>query len=280
MSDLNMERVSALWCNSIEEAREELESSILRMTALDGALAAMKKEPFVVGDGFAELPSKEFWKQILLNGEIHLAKDEVGYLAMHLITHIQVGMWAIWEAFTPPKRRTNPRVLKSAELVLEYCFAPHGLNLKKVKALVHPQNVGAESYLKHLGFVKRASLPNEALFNNESHTMILWELDNPLLKVNQLAPERDKEVDDDWDSVSDGNSGVANARLSGDAGVQSGGDSSADGYEPVPDPWDALIGITDSQRSMAGTTNRQPANAGGGAGRNAAPRATANYWES
>jgi hypothetical protein len=272
MSDIKMERVSALWCNSREEAEKELAAGIYRMKELAGAHAAMQKDPHALSDGIKQLPAENFWRSVLLNGEIHLAKDANGWLGIHLITQIMSELWAVWEVFTPPKRRLDQAALTAAELVLSYCFAPGGLNLKKIKAYTHPDNIDMMRYLKHLGFDRRAALPDEALFNNESRTMILWELANPLLMVNQLAPQpTPKEVDDGWES--DGGA-------DGDVSVESESSSSPDGYEPVPDPWDVLQWVTDSQRGMASTANSQPANAGRSpGGRAAAPRA-ANYWES
>lgn len=273
MSDINMERVSALWEETPEACREEFETSLVRMSALDGAYKAMHKEPFALGDGFRDLDPREFWSKILRNGEIHLAKDEAGFVAMHIITSIQYQMWAVWEVFTPPKRRTSPKGLKSAEMVINYCFSPGGLNVRKIKALTHPDNLGAIHYLRHLGFQQRGVLPNEASFNGEPHTMILWELDNPVAKIDQLEPQPVEESDD-WDTATDRTD-------SGDAEPdEASGDSGPDGYESVPEPWELLKRVDNSQRSMAGATNGRPANAGGGGRGKPAPRATADYWES
>lgn len=273
MSDINMERVSALWEDTPEACREEFETGVIRMSALDGAYKAMHKEPFALGDGFRDLEPRVFWEKILRNGEIHLAKDEAGFVAMHIITSIQYQMWAVWEVFTPPKRRTSPKGLKSAEMVINYCFSPSGLNVRKIKALTHPENLGAIHYLKHLGFQQRGVLPNEASFNGEPHTMILWELDNPVTRIDQLEPQAIGESDD-WDTASDG---ADSGRSESDGGL---GGSDADGYESVPEPWQLLKRVDDSQRSMAGAANGRSANAGGNPGRKSAPRESAYYWES
>ncbi len=273
MSDINMERVSALWEETPEASQEEFETGVLRMSALDGAYKAMQKEPFVVGDGCRQMEPKTFWQKVLRHGEIHLAKDESGFIAMHLITGIIHEMWATWEVFTPPKRRTSPKGLKSAEMVIQYCFAPNGLNLRKIKATTHPENLGAIHYLKHLGFVLRAELPNEASFNGEPHTMILWELDNPFLRIDQLEPQPTEESDD-WDTATD-------RADSGNAGSnEASGDSGPDGYEPVPDAWELLKRVDNRQRSVASTPDRSPANAGGGGRGKPIARESAYYWES
>lgn len=272
MSDIKMERVSPHWAT---DAQAEYEKGVDRMQALDGAWVALQKEPYVVPDSAQGMPAKAFWGSVLNNGEIHLATDSQGILAIHILSGIRWGLWASWEAAVPPKRRQNPAVLESAHRVIEYCFAPSGLGLLKLKAVVHPENTGAIHYLLKLGFKKRAILPNEASFKDQPSTMILWELDNPFLKVDDVQPEPDTEEEEDvW------NTAAGDELAEPDANVPSGDSNSPYEYEPVPDPWSVLQRVTDSQLSMAGAANSVGANAGGSPSRVPAPRRAKNYWES
>ena len=272
MSDIKMERVSPHWA---ADAQAEYEKGIARMRALDGAWIALQKEPHVVPDSAQGMPAEKFWGGVLNSGEVHIATDSQGMLALHILSGIRWGLWASWEAAVPPKRRQSPAVLESAHQVIEYCFAPGGLGLLKLKAVVHPENTGAIHYLMKLGFKKRATLPNEASFKEQPSTMILWELDNPLLKVDDLKPEPAAEEDDDvWNAT------AGNELAEHDANGSGGDTNSPYEYEPVPEPWSVLQRVTDSQLSMAGAANSVGANAGGSPSRVPAPRRAKNYWES
>ena len=274
MSDLRMMRKSMHWAKNREEAQAHLRADLTDMQAYDGAYKAMHSEEFVLADSMRDLPPANFWEYALRNGEIHIARDAQGPVALHFLQSIFWRMHATWEVFTPKSRRASRAGLESAERVLEYCFDPSGLNLLKVKALIHPSNEGAIHYVMHLGFKKVADLPNEALFGGNPCPMILWELANPFLRVNELKPEPMPEVKDDWNSEGSSGSG-GNAQPSS---VRVGRDTSADGYEPVPNPWDVLQWVTDSQLSVASAPNRQPANAVSDAGRQPVASGTSNYW--
>ena len=63
------------------------------------------------------------------------------------------------------KRFWGDYTKRCARFLINYCFETYGL--KKIKALVYPDNLRVKTLLKNSGFVKEAVLKNETLRNNK-----------------------------------------------------------------------------------------------------------------
>lgn len=63
------------------------------------------------------------------------------------------------------KRFWGDYTKRCAIFFINYCFETYGL--KKIKALVYPDNLRVKTLLKNSGFVKEAVLKNETLRNNK-----------------------------------------------------------------------------------------------------------------
>lgn len=270
---MNHQVFSLLWCQEQEYDQLRIET-LQDLEVYNSAFVAMKKEPYAVEDAVKSWAPVKFWDAILARGEVHIIRDDRP-LALFMITNLVPGLHACLEFFVPAARR-NPgdmnKILEAVDNVLEYCFDPHKLALMKIKAVSHPKNNGINHFLDRFGFKSLTSLAYETSFDGEPQTMILWELHNPLLGINAIPVESTgAQANNDWDEPNRVDSG-------NDSTDARGGNTGPTYYETVREPWDVLVSVTDSQRSMASTANRQPANAVGGSSRRAAPAGIANNW--
>lgn len=261
---MNHDIYSIIW--SQEQNYEQLRKQTLHeLSAYDGAFEAMRNEPFFIEDAMMGWSPVMFWDSILRRGEVHIFSDDAGPAAMVIVSNIAPRLHANLEIYVPPTRRRTRQSTEAMEAVIEYCFDPHKLALHKLKALVHPNNTAEIDYLDNAGFKGQVALEYESYFDNQPQTMILWELHNPLLQVNEVPESIASGVETNvWD---DGRVSVPNS-----------GDTGPTDDEAVPEPWSLLVGITNSQRSMAGAANRLPANAGGSPGRQRVTPRTQNNW--
>lgn len=152
--------------------------------ATDHLFDAAKKEPYMFTDHIKGYPTEAILRAFLGNGELYVPQIDGKAVGYALFREILAHHHAKFEIFLFPEHRKN-RTLSDFRDVLEVAAFepfPKGLDLKKVKASVHPLNNASLRACKNAGFYALCESPLEALFNGVYTSMIFLELYPPVVR--------------------------------------------------------------------------------------------------
>lgn len=156
-------------------------------------LEEARKEPHLFYDYLKNLAARPLVASILSRGELFFAEIDGKIIAYAAFRDILIGHKAKLEIYLLPQYRKTRTLGEFRDALAQAAFAPFpdGLQLIKISACVHPQNIPSLKACKNSGFVHLSNLPYEGLFKGQLVPMIYLELYPPeirhLMKPQEIS---------------------------------------------------------------------------------------------
>lgn len=142
------------------------------------------KESYLFYDCDRQKPLQTLLRDVLVHGELHFAEKDGKIIGYAAFKGIYPGMYAGFEVYILPEYRKSTVFGEFVSYLQNAAFKPfpEGLQLHKVKAYVHPDNLSCLNASKRCGFFTIAKMPFEGLFNGVITPMLYLELYAPEIR--------------------------------------------------------------------------------------------------